>query len=203
MTLARLLSSRSGASAVEFALVVPLLLFLLFGVIDGGRWLWEVNRAEKATQMGARFAVVTTPLAPGLVTTDYIGVGGLTQGDVIPKSAFGQVVCNSGGCCTGGLTCTNPYPALGTFDPDVFQRIVDRMALMYPEVEADNVRVTYSGSGLGYAGDPNGMDISPLVTVELTGVQFRPLFLAALVGFTMPSFSTTLTAEDSSGTQSN
>jgi hypothetical protein len=203
MSLKCLLLSRRGASAVEFALVTPLLILLLFGVIDGGRWLWEVNRAEKATQMGARFAVVTTPVAPGLVSADFLGVGGLTQGDVIPKSAFGKVVCGSGGCCTGGLTCTNPYPSLGTFDSTAFNRIVTRMAAIYPEVQAANVRVSYSGSGLGYAGDPNGMDISPLVTVELTGVQFRPLFMASLVGFTMPNFATTLTAEDSDGNQSN
>jgi hypothetical protein len=205
MTVARLLRSRRAASAIEFALVAPLLIFLLFGVIDGGRWLWEVNRSEKATQAGARFAVVTDPVTSGLVTADYMGVGGLTQGDVIPKSAFGKVVCGSGGCCSGNLTCTSPYPALGTFDSSAFQRIVDRMAAMNPEITAANVRISYAGSGLGYAGDPdpNRMDVSPLVTVELTGLQFRPLFLASMAGFTMPSFATTLTAEDSDGNQSN
>ena len=35
-------------------------------------------------------------------------------------------------------------------------------------IEASNLIVEYRGSGLGYAGNPNGMDISPLVTVRLT-----------------------------------
>ena len=54
-----LLRDRSAASAAEFALVLPLLLLFLFGIIDAGRFMWEYNRAEKATQVGARVAVVT------------------------------------------------------------------------------------------------------------------------------------------------
>ena len=47
------------------------------------------------------------------------------------------------------------------------------------------------------------MEIAPLVTVELIGVQFRPLVLFNSVAFNLPAFRTTLTAEDSSGSQSN
>jgi hypothetical protein len=63
--------------------------------------------------------------------------------------------------------------------------------------------VKYSGSGLGFAGDPNGAEVSPLVTVELTGLQFTPITSLLFQNITMPSFSTTLTAEDLSGSQSN
>ena len=76
----RLRLDRSGASAVEFALVLPLLLLFLFGIIDAGRYLWEVNKAEKATHYGARMAVVTNVVSPALAATNYVGVGGLTQG---------------------------------------------------------------------------------------------------------------------------
>jgi len=47
------------------------------------------------------------------------------------------------------------------------------------------------------------MQVIPLVTVELTGLQFRPIMLFNSVPLTMPSFATTLTAESSTGTQSN
>jgi hypothetical protein len=47
------------------------------------------------------------------------------------------------------------------------------------------------------------MDIAPLVTVELDGVQFRPLVLFGAASFNLPAFRTTLTAEDSAGSQSN
>ena len=84
-----------------------------------------------------------------------------------------------------------------------FTNIVNRMRLMKPDIAANNVTVDYRGSGLGYAGDPNGMEVSPLVTVKLTGVKFKPLTLLTLANVNMPDFATTLTSEDSSGTASN
>jgi hypothetical protein len=74
---------------------------------------------------------------------------------------------------------------------------------MYPDISANNVRIEYTGSGLGFAGDPNGMQIAPLVTVRLTGLQFRPLTALMLRTISMPDFRSSMPAEDSSGTQSN
>lgn len=190
---------RSGASAAEFALVLPLLILLLFGIIDGGRFLWEANKAEKATQFGARTAIVTDVVPAGLANENYVGVNGLTQGDVIPASELDPIVCTQ----ADGCECTGECPADFAADPGAFDQIVDRMKLMKPDIDASNVIVTYRGSGLGFAGDPTGMDIAPLVTVELTGVKFNPLVLFGMVAFDLPTFRTTLTAEDSSGSQSN
>jgi hypothetical protein len=92
----RLLLDRTAASAAEFALVLPLLLVLLLGMIDVGRWLWTYNQGEKGVQLGARFAVVTNPLTSGL-NSSYLGVGGLTQGDAIPASDFGKITCTGAG----------------------------------------------------------------------------------------------------------
>ena len=208
MKIRSLARDEAGASAGEFALVLPLLLILLFGIIDGGRFLWEYNRAEKATQAGARFAIVTDPVPAGLAAANYVGVAGLTQGDIIPASAFGKVSCTwktgaSPVCCDPATSCSTPYPALGTVDSDVFNRVVTRMQGMKPDIQPKNVVISYEGSGLGYAGDPNGMDLSPLVTVELTDLTFRPITSLLQLSFTMPNFRTTLTAEDASGSQSN
>jgi hypothetical protein len=195
---------RSGASAAEFALVLPLLVVMLFGIIDGGRYLWEVNKAEKATQVGARVAIVTDVLDDGLWGEDYVGqtIGGttLTQGDIIPAAALGTLTCDESGCACSG-TCP-AVTAPSDYDTR-FNRIVQRMQFMKPDIDASDVTVTYRGAGLGFAGDPNGMEIAPLVTVELNGVQFRPLVAFAAVPISLPTFRTTLTSEDSSGTQSN
>ena len=199
----RLILDRRGAGAAEFALVLPLLILFLFGIIDAGRYLWEVNKAEKATQVGARVAIVTNVLSAGLGTQSYVGVGGLTQGDVIPASALGKMTCRSTGCCINAGDCTGTYPAVGTFDSANFNLIVQRMQFMKPGIAANQVTVTYRGSGLGFAGDPNGMEIAPLVTVELANVKFNPLVLFGFVAFDLPAFRTTLSAEDSSGSQSN
>jgi Flp pilus assembly protein TadG len=195
-----------AASAAEFGLVVPLLTLLLFSVIDAGRFMWEYNRAEKATQAGARMAVVTNVVAGGLVTPSYVGqtYGGvtLTQGDRIPASALGTVTCTSTACsCTG--TCPTGVP--GTRDSAAFDLIRQRMQYMMPSIRPTNVVVEYRGSGLGFAGDPETTrpQISPLVTVKLTGMTFRPLAFLTFAAFTMPNFATTLTAEDLHGVSSN
>jgi hypothetical protein len=211
MTPTALIHDRRGASAAEFALVLPLLLLLLFGIIDASRFAWEFNRAEKATQVGARVAVVTDPIPGGLAATSYVGqtIGGvtLTQGDLIPAAALGVVSCTKP---AGTLSCsctTNPCPTtLTPIQSSGFDLIATRMRGMYADIADSNIRVEYSGSGLGFAGDPNGMEIAPIVTVSLTGLQFRPIasrFFGGTAGIAMPAFRTSLTAEDSSGSQSN
>lgn len=201
MTIRKLARDQSGSTAAEFGLVLPLLLLLLFGIIDGGRWIWTYNQAEKATQMGARMAIVTNMIEPG-VAASYVGVGGLTQGDVIPASAFGKITCTSTGCsCT-----TNPCPTLGTANTTAFNTVVTRMKYFLPSLKAANVTVEYSSSGLGYAGSPVLPDLSPMVTVKIgtpTALQFRPLTILAITSVNMPAFTTTLSAEDLSGAVSN
>ena len=89
-----LLTDRRGASAAEFAIVLPLMLILLFGIIDAGRYAYSFNRAEKATQVGARFAVVTTPVAPGLAAFDFTTTG-VAAGDPILRGTYGPLTCTS------------------------------------------------------------------------------------------------------------
>jgi len=198
--LRHLLRDRRAASAAEFALVLPLLLMLLFGIMDMGRFFWQLNESEKATQMGARMAIVTNPVSPDLVSESYVS-GDVQSGDLIPADALGTMVCNSDGC-----TCkTAPCPGgAGDIDTDAFNVIVTRMAQMNPLITDENVVVSYSGSGFGYAGEADDtMDIQPLVTVTLKDMKFNFLALLGLVEVNMPEASATLTAEDSSGTFSN
>jgi hypothetical protein len=199
MRLSRIILHQGGASAAEFGIVLPLFLLFLLGIIDVGRWLWTYNHLEKATQMGARMAVVTNA-APAGINASYIGVGGLTQGDVIPAGAFGNIQCTSGGC----ICQTTPCPSLGAFSSVDFDRIQQWMTLFYHEIQPTNVTIEYSSSGLGYAGNPTGPDLAPIVTVRLSGMTFTPL-ACELVGcsFTMPTFVSSLTFEDGVGAQSN
>lgn len=183
-------------SAAEFALVLPLMLLFFFGIIEVGLYGWAINRAEKATQFGARLAVVTDPVASGLTSQSYVGtvVGGvtLTQGDPIPAAALGLITCTSAGCSSFG------------FDPVAFALIVNRMQLIEPSITAGNVVIEYRGSGLGYAGDPGGMDIAPLTTVRLQNLRFTSA-TSMLFGVStpLPSFAYSLTMEDGSGSKSN
>jgi Flp pilus assembly protein TadG len=47
-----------GAAIVEFALVVPLLLLLLWGIVDIGRAFYTLNNLASAVREGARTAAV-------------------------------------------------------------------------------------------------------------------------------------------------
>jgi len=202
-----LLADQSASGAAEFALVLTPLLLLLFGIIDGGRWLWECNQAEKATQAGARVAVVTDLIPSGLSAT-FVGktVDGvtLTQGDTIPASALGATICQkvNGAVTCDCATCTGltltPISEIG------WNQIVWRMQALDPRIEESDIRVEYRGSGLGFAGDPSGVDVSPLVTVRVQGMTFSPLtaLIFKSVTIPLPDFAATLTAEDLAGTSS-
>jgi Flp pilus assembly protein TadG len=198
---------RSGATAAEFVLILPVFILLVFGMIDVAGYAWRMNMAQKATQFGARQAVVTNPVMPTLATTGYVGqtVGGvtLTQGDVIPAAALGVVRCAK---ASGTLSCTcvtNPCPSASTAAAP-FDAIVARMQGIEPQITAANVQIEYRGSGLGYAGDPDGMEIAPLTRVSLVNMTYQPwMGLIFNGGIGLPNVSYTLPMEDGLGTVSN
>ncbi|WP_232307488.1 TadE/TadG family type IV pilus assembly protein [Sphingobium chungbukense] len=208
---ARLVRDDRAGSAAEFALVLPLLIIFLFGIIDVGRFMWTCNRAEKATQMGVRFAVATDMIPNGLANYSFVVSGGLTQGDPIPQSSFGGASCKiSGGAvsctCNTGATCPSPLVSNSATALTAFNNVVARMRLFMPEITSSAVKVDYDYSGLGYAGDPNGSDVAPLVKVSIlpNALAFRPITLAAFKGsINLPAFTSALTMEDGQGTVAN
>jgi Flp pilus assembly protein TadG len=194
-----LLRSTHGGTAAEFGLLTPLLLSFMIGTVDLGRYLWTCNRAEKATQMGVRFAVTNDIVPNGLATYDFAVAGGIPQGDPIPLSSFGGADCNSASgtvtcACKTGATC----PPLGTANATAFNAIVTQMQYFYPNATADKVTVSYEFSGLGYAGDPNGIQVSPIVTVRLKPTTFTPMLFRFFgnASISLPAYAASLTLED-------
>lgn len=189
-----------AATAAEFALVLPLLIVVLFGIIDAGRYMWEFNEAEKATQMGVRYAVVTDPVSDGLYGYSFAVSDGVPQGSAVPTSNFDNTTCNDTTCsCTGGAVCSSI-----TWDQTAFDDIWTRMNAFYPAIQKSNISIEYKNVGLGFAGDPDGSDVSPLVTVKLSGLEFRPITcLVFACSIAMPDFRASLTGEDLSGDTSN
>lgn len=185
--------------AAEFALVLPLLLLLLLGTIDVGFYAYRINTAEKATQVGARWAAVTDPVAAELKTESYvnetIGTTDLGQGDRIPLADF-SIICTSTGAtcaCTGNDCLQNSY----TRDSAAFDRLAGRMQQIFPAIQDSNIQIEYSGSGLGFAGNPTGPDSSPLITIRLTGMSYSPIAFSPLGGTVdLPDFAYSITSED-------
>jgi Flp pilus assembly protein TadG len=187
---ASLLQSRRASSAAEFALVLPLLILFLFGILDVGRYMWALNRAEKATQMGARYAVVSDPVA-NVVNADFVEDYSIPGGDVVPAATFGSAICSN----TGNCTVTGAASGVNGRNVAAFDAIVAWMKKFYPDLQPSNVRVIYQNIGLGYSGDPSGPDVAPLTTVELTGLPFRALVLFG-GDITLPNINASLTLED-------
>ncbi len=185
-------------------MVLPLLILLLLGMVDVGRYMWALNRLEKATQMGARMAVVVDMVPQGLANQNYGST--LGQGAKITTAAFGAAQCSKPAGTVACTCLTSPCPTLTPVDSTAtgpFALITDRMNLI-AGVSPSNVTITYSNSGLGYAGDPNGSDVAPIVTVQAAGVPFRPAIFMFLGGrIVLPTVSASLTLEDGQGNFSN
>jgi Flp pilus assembly protein TadG len=87
---------RSGAAAVEAAIVVPVLLLLLYGVISGALYVFAVDEVVTASREGARFASVRGAdyefyTRKPAATADDIRNVVLDQGVLLDRS---RITCN-------------------------------------------------------------------------------------------------------------
>ena len=86
MKLRKVRRREEAQSLVEFALVVPMLLILVFGIIDFGMGLRAYISVAAATREGARYATVGNP--PGVFT-----IGGSGQCDGATTTTTVGKVC--------------------------------------------------------------------------------------------------------------
>lgn len=206
MAIRRFLRDEHGGPLVEAALLIPILFVFLLGSVDFLYGFYQYTAASKATQIGARLAAVSDPLASGLSTIPTNALSStVLLGDTMPDF---EVTCASGSCsCTRG-TCTG----MGSYSSTAMNTLVfgrgsnsctdatnyysAGMCDIFSPIAAANVRVVYSQTGLGYAGRPSGP--VPTITVSLQNLAYQFFFLNGLRGFanfTMPTFATTMTGE--------
>ncbi len=75
-----------GAAAIEFAIVLPILVLVLFGTVEFGLLLYDQQVITNASREGARFGIVAasprkTPEEIAGVVTSYCGEHLITFGD--------------------------------------------------------------------------------------------------------------------------
>jgi len=106
-----------GASMVEFAIIMPLLFLVLFGVIEFGRYVALVHAVETGSRTAARFAATTGGSTPHYVDCD--GIRAVVRDTVLlapPDSAIDITYENDLGPlpigCQGALT-TPTIDAIG------------------------------------------------------------------------------------------
>jgi Flp pilus assembly protein TadG len=124
-----------GQAIVEFALVMPILAVLLFGLLDVGRVVWGIDSISSAARVGARFAVVhggspatSCPVGPPAATANVPAASAscpypspskqairdaASAGAVAAGGSVTIDVCYGDGC-TGNTDVTNATNGRGT-----------------------------------------------------------------------------------------
>jgi Flp pilus assembly protein TadG len=103
------LKREEGAAAIEFALLLPLLMLILFGIIEFGLVLYNQEVITNASREGARYGIVigsprpTTGQIQGVVNT-YLTNAGLNSGNASINVAGAQ------GASGSDLTVAVVYP---------------------------------------------------------------------------------------------
>jgi Flp pilus assembly protein TadG len=103
--------SEKGATAIEFALAMPILFVILFAIFEFGLAFWYQQELTSAVREGARKGVImvnprrTESYIKGIVTTYMDGVG-------LTNSARNVTCTNKCPCTASGdtLTVTVTYP---------------------------------------------------------------------------------------------
>ena len=194
----------TGATLVEFSLVISLFLLIFFGLIDFGRLAYHLVTSERAMQAAARIAAVRPAACRGVPDV-------ITRHASAPASADYGTSCGAAGgpfCANSGIfTC--PGAAGGTelwelTDDEVWAQVRNTLP---GTATIANLRFTYTyDPRMGFLGGP----YVPIVTVQLQNVTFEfvtPLSaLAAVAGatpggtvgsaITLPGMSVSMPGED-------
>jgi len=100
-----------GQSLVEFALVLPVFLLLLFGVIDGGRAIFAYNQMSQVTRAVARASTTcfdTTPACDQTSGPIASSIASQAAGYQSPVTWTVQCVDPTTGTVLGGATPCSP-----------------------------------------------------------------------------------------------
>ena len=181
--------NEDGAALVEAALILPILLLLVFGLMEISLYFWNANLAAKAVQLGVRRAIVSDAVAvgPGLDAAEGEHYwDGLPPGQRCFPAGPGpspcpefSVACDvSAGCRCEGGNCRFTY-ATARLAP-----ILAAMRAVLPDLRPDNIRIAYATNGLGYVGRPLPVPVD--VTVSLVGLRYETILLGDLLGPFLP-----------------
>lgn len=195
----KLSGDESGASLLEFTLVLPLLLVTTLGLVDLGLLMFASTQADRATQVGARWAATNLPMANGIDGVIAASSGAISGTSCQPDPISGVSACTlrpsytcsytgNTGTCLGSNGSSLPivdsrfFTAAGgtnaslvkTMQAELYSRTLDKL----------QVDVIYTPLQQGYVGRPK----TPMnVTVRLKCVKQELFFIDDLLGLVVPS----------------
>jgi hypothetical protein len=161
-----------GLVTVEFTVIAFALMITIFLVVELTTLYFTIMSAQMAAHMGAREAIVSDPAAtisassPPTNDATASGIYGTACSDATNpcKSTWSPAICDgSSSACSGNAS---------------FARILTRMQQFLSGLQAKNVKITYTYSGLGFAGGP----AAPLVTVTISCVPYKTGIIGVFIG---------------------
>lgn len=202
----------NGATLLELAIIIPLVLLLVLGIVDFGRFGYNETMAQKATDLAVRTAAVRPSACDGVggqITLPATYQPPQNAGATPPR--FGSLcrfTSNGVAPCAEVVTQTCTLQAAIEAGNATATEIWQTVSPLVPATaSAENVRISYSfDDQLGFLGGP----YTPIITAEIVGLNFQfvsPLgALATLAGannddqlpnsIAFPSMSASLPAED-------
>lgn len=191
-------SDERGSVIVELALVFPLLVLIILGIVDASMLMYDWGAATKATYRGARVAAVNNPVAASArfpisdYTTMLTKAGNycfLTDGTVDTSAACPTVNITCKGAAGSGGSCD-----VGSFNDTSFTKIFDAVQSMYPfRLSRAQVQVQYQTTGTGFVGQPSfdgtSGELPMNVTVSLRCIKHQFYFVGGLMGWVFPDLA--------------
>ncbi len=163
----RFLGDVRGAMAVEFAILVPIIIVVTAALFEFVWLMYDYQAATDSTREGVRAALIGDTLAD---------LANLETQDIVCTFTGGATSCSGGTAASGADT--------------TFAAILAAMQVPKADVANNEVQVTYSWSQVDGAGSPIK---TPLVTVSLINATHELFLLPQWVGmadqFPMPAFS--------------
>jgi hypothetical protein len=117
-----------GQALVEFAFVLPLLLLVLFAIVDGGRWVFSYNELSNAVRQGARAGIVEKWPDPACVGKSHEQCAKLVAEESLhglPGSSV-TVTCLPAPCTTGSVITVTGTATVTFLTPVVGQYLGPR-----------------------------------------------------------------------------
>ena len=110
MAVRRLRRDQSGATAVEFAFLAPVLIFILMGIMGYGGYFWMSHSVQQLANDAARAAIPGTTAAERASLAKAAVVASAADAQLIPAKVSTEVIDRD-----GRLTVTVSYDAAQSF----------------------------------------------------------------------------------------
>lgn len=189
-----------GAALIEAALILPVLLLLVFALVDLSLYFWQRTLVAKAADLGVRTAIVSASVAvgPGLTPSESASYWfGLPPGAACRSISEGASPCPAFSVeCDLRQACRCGEGRCGfTFASANLAPILSSMRSVLPQLKPENVQVRYATNGIGHVGRPPPVPVD--VTVRIIGLRYDGLFLGSLFRDALPlQASSRLPGED-------